>query len=496
MHGTQEVRKLMRYDTHGARVRLGVPLFITWSPDEKHNMIMLRLSRCRRNDPVASVDEMARRFGGISTPALDVDYVTMGVSLAKLAEELPDYDQRRAILARDALASVEGFRAITYLVLKYICGVRCCNACPQCNHTDGMQPCQDVFGSNAMAEGGAWGRGDGAIISIEAQKSTGSLHAHMQFFEQCLHQHLPLTEVMRRMTGKHLHIFQDYLRYQAHACYAVHAEPQTAKDEKIQMESEWPEYRQSFELVSTPRWFTQQSPPHASFEQRIEEAQVWGKRFLAHYVQRIQQMKQHHVHITNAKGEKVPLAHCRRTDNPKLCKGDFPRDKWCTDTTVVICQGLAKVMGLPVTGRRSRIGSLHGPLNDGDLNASSPALMAAEGSFNTDVQIPYSIPVAKETHANSCTEECWKVNSLQTVVETAQRRQNAQAGYACDYQNKRAAMAVNEIKEQTKGHVRLSSDLQSHQLGYIGARHCKRLMSDFYNKYCVRSQQERANLNA
>ena len=50
--GTQEVRRLMRFDTNAMRVRYGVPIFVTFSPDEAHNLLMVRLSRTRRNDPV------------------------------------------------------------------------------------------------------------------------------------------------------------------------------------------------------------------------------------------------------------------------------------------------------------------------------------------------------------------------------------------------------------------------------------------------------------
>ena len=50
--GTQEVRRLMRFDTNSMRIRYGVPIFVTFSPDEAHNLLMIRFSRTRRNDPV------------------------------------------------------------------------------------------------------------------------------------------------------------------------------------------------------------------------------------------------------------------------------------------------------------------------------------------------------------------------------------------------------------------------------------------------------------
>ena len=80
-------------------------------------------------------------------------------------------------------------------------------------------------------------------------------------------------------------------------------------------------------------------------------------------MQKLQEHKQHHVHTLNAEGERVPLTHCRRSDNPKLCKAEFPRTKWLIDRAVVLCQGLIRRMGMALTGRRSKLGSLHGPMN-------------------------------------------------------------------------------------------------------------------------------------
>ena len=49
--GTQEVRRVMRFEIQGYRIRYGVPIFVTFSPDEAHNMLMVRLSRTRQKDP-------------------------------------------------------------------------------------------------------------------------------------------------------------------------------------------------------------------------------------------------------------------------------------------------------------------------------------------------------------------------------------------------------------------------------------------------------------
>ena len=60
----------MRYDTHAFRITHGVPLFVTLSPDEKHNLLMIRFSRARRNDPAVNVAgaEMMKKIGQSMSP--------------------------------------------------------------------------------------------------------------------------------------------------------------------------------------------------------------------------------------------------------------------------------------------------------------------------------------------------------------------------------------------------------------------------------------------
>ena len=182
IEGTNEVRTLMRYDTHAFRIAHGVPLFVTLSPDEKHNLLMIRFSRARRNDPAVNIAgaELMKRMGEINQPKIDEE---LGIlTLDQLRDRVPTCDQRRAIISRDALACVDGFRTIVQLVMDYLLGIRCCVKCPNC-------VCTDLFGSNAKPEGGILGRVDAVYGSIEAQKSAGSLHVHFQIFVQCLHQH-------------------------------------------------------------------------------------------------------------------------------------------------------------------------------------------------------------------------------------------------------------------------------------------------------------------
>eukprot|EP00973_Karenia_brevis_P072459 10065509-Karenia_brevis.AAC.1 len=82
------------------------------------------------------------------------------------------------------------------------------------------------------------------------------------------------------------------------------------------------------------------------------------------------------------------------------------------------------------------------------------------------------------------------------MILTAQSCQNAQAGYAADYQCKRCAQSFNEVKEFKKGHHALAGALSDKRLSYIGHRHVTRICSDYYGKGIVRSNQESTNLRA
>ena len=239
--GTQEVRRLMRFDTNAMRVRYGVPIFVTFSPDEAHNLLMVRLSRTRRNDPVFAEgsDPVGRRYCGRCDPSLgqlpdttvqnsttlsdrerggadQEGDVIMDVPIDDIINSLPTYDQRRLLLARDSLASVDGFKMLVMVTYEYLFGMRVCIFCPDCNAVSNGRPCQDLFGSNAHAEGGIFGRIDAGFTSIEAQKSTGSLHAHTLLWVQCLHQHTPLVDTFLKAKDSAKDLVAKYLRYKEH----------------------------------------------------------------------------------------------------------------------------------------------------------------------------------------------------------------------------------------------------------------------------------------
>ena len=130
-------------------------------------------------------------------------------------------------------------------------GMRVCPFCPDCDNANSqnVRPCQDHFGSNASPEGGSFGRIDAGFTSFEAQKSKGSLHGHSQLFVQCLHQHTPLIEVLRRLRTDGADIVNKYLVYKAHVCRQVYEDAELAKRRLPEREQAWPEYENSQLLV-------------------------------------------------------------------------------------------------------------------------------------------------------------------------------------------------------------------------------------------------------
>ncbi|CAJ1341859.1 unnamed protein product, partial [Effrenium voratum] len=344
----------------------------------------------------------------------------------------------------------------------------------------------EAFGSNAVAGGGVLGRVDAVFGSIECQKS-GALHAHMQVFVQCRHQHGSLAGLLDLGKPKIQALMQTYASYTAHVRRSVYCDPEGWERDRAAVEEEWPEYKDCALMLSRPAY-------QASRRLRPEE---WTRRYLAEDVEQLQRRKQHHVHLpAGPGGERRPLAHCRDPKDPTRCKSGFPRDsQLILGRTALVCRGLAEQLDLPVKGKRSSLGLQWGPVNDPNLNGNHPALLAAL-RCNGDLQVPYRFPVTKETHDDAlCQEEaCVGDGDVKLLVREAQRTQAAQAGYGCDYMNKRLPIAVQELKEWQRGHRELGEDLKDKPAGYVGARVAKRLTTDCYARGVCRGAVECANL--
>jgi len=186
--GTQEVRRQMGHVGFGGAIVYGSGIFMTISPSERHSGLALRLSRYRRSDPLvkAGVASGEAEWIGFDAPRLAPERGNVVI-------ELPEYDLRRLMHARDPLCVVDAFKVYVRVALARLVGMRMCPDCPHCNK--GADPCQNRFGSNALPQGGVFGRPDALFSGVEAQRSEGALHLHFKLFVQRAHQHKTLQEI-------------------------------------------------------------------------------------------------------------------------------------------------------------------------------------------------------------------------------------------------------------------------------------------------------------
>ena len=150
-------------------------------------------------------------------------------------------------------------------------------------------------------------------------------------------------------------------------------------------------------------------------EERVaEDGRKWLREYLCTWVQKGQAYRQNHVHQWSKRLRRIiPLAHCQKKDDITQCKSFFPRTSWLIDKAVVLCQGFLGARDMPRAGRRNMTGCLRGPMNEDSLNGILPPMLSGTAgfNFNTDLQIPYRIPVTEATHDTCvCTERCWETD--------------------------------------------------------------------------------------
>ena len=191
--GTRQIRSTIRHMVFSSRICYGIPVFLSFTPSERHSGLALRLYRGRRADPAyASFTSTERQCLDYRFPSLRPH--DMNDSMGEnVVIDLPDYDSRRTITARDPLCCVYAFQVMTRFVLPSLYGFRMCPNCPHCATAE--TPCMDFFGSNATPMGGAAGRADAMLAAVEAQKAEGVLHIHLFIWFQMVAQFSTLLEL-------------------------------------------------------------------------------------------------------------------------------------------------------------------------------------------------------------------------------------------------------------------------------------------------------------
>ena len=76
---------------------------------------------------------------------------------------------------------------------------------------------------------------------------------------------------------------------------------------------------------------------------------------------------------------------------PQSMQHRLPTHRMPPRPGLVRCHGLIRRMGMALAGRRSKLCSLHGPMNHENVNGTHPAMITAQ-RYNSDVQLPYRLP--------------------------------------------------------------------------------------------------------
>ena len=209
--GTQSIRSRIYHTCFWGSVVYGQGIFMTISPGEPRNYLAIRLSRYRSRDPFITHGDTRGEADWIGA-----DKPSLRAAEDDIFEsEVPGYDLRRLIQARDPLACANAFSVQVRCVLATLLGLRMCPLCPHC--CESGNPCSDVWGSNGELMGGFAGRGDALSGAVECQKLSGALHLHFWYFGQRIHQFSSLEEIGESL-GKGLVEANDLKEFLAEVC--------------------------------------------------------------------------------------------------------------------------------------------------------------------------------------------------------------------------------------------------------------------------------------
>ena len=214
--GTQQVRLMIGHALFGARVEYGEPLFFTISPSSRHSGLCIRLTRYRECDPVlqtwSAADPDLRPWHKRQQPRL---WASKAQKPGDASVELPEYDLRALLLARDPWAVVSAFKAS----IKYILAPRC-----NCHE----EACQNIFGNGFTAAGGVFGLVAGFGGSVEYQRNSNP-HFHGNMHIVSVYQHKTLFEIKDMLEKELLSAdallgFQAWAHREEHFAHAEHQE--------------------------------------------------------------------------------------------------------------------------------------------------------------------------------------------------------------------------------------------------------------------------------
>ena len=429
----------------------------------------------------------------------------------QVSVELPEYDLRRRISARDPLAVMDAYHIHILLRLSTVLGVRMCPFCPRCN--DGIMGCSDYFGSNMRPVGGCCG-GMEALGGATEHQGNGTPHFHGEGHIVTAHQFDSLADIglkvkTSKLTPEACKRYQEWLH-----CEDI-------IDEKAyntflpRVEEEWetryaarehdamstiPAYLQSPNAGAGPLTVSTMMTP-ADEESLLKDAHIFKMQYQEDS-QFIFSRVQHHVHKRTKTGY-VPLKACQRRVNKASCKckHDFPKDNVRVRTSLIMCQGLARRLKLRVSGRRNVLGTIIGRRRCAWQSGTSRAFAVVFRS-NTHTLPNYRLPPLPETHeteyckSRKCAECLDKPRLLKIVSKLAQRAQRELTGYHCGYTFKGQPVGTRYLKGAAESLSYLSTGFQDKTPGQQWHRTTHRFLTEMQNRCMSRTAPEETNLCA
>lgn len=214
---------------------------------------------------------------------------------------------------------------------------------------------------------------------------------------------------------------------------------------------------------------------------------------------------QHHVHRKTKDGY-VPLHNCAKKTKHKgkssgcqVCKHDFPMTKLCIETSLPVCRGIAKKLGLRVAGRRNALGKIIGRRRCRWQSGTTPAFAVLFRS-NSHTAPNYRLPLIPEVHDNvacpskACAEWVRSQESTKQISKLAQRAQREATGYYTAYVYKRQPVGTKYLRSIGETLNYLQTGLQDKTPGQQWHRITHRVLTDLQHRMVARTAPEEWNL--
>ena len=452
--------------------------------NEQHSALVLRLFRARRSDPLLDTKTAAaqesRRWAGKDAPPLEEpETAARSLPIASAA-------MRARLAAQNPHAVMSAFQIEVRARLALLLGLRMCLRCPDCS-------CQDRFGSNMLPLGGVFGAAVALGGAIEFQYHS-SPHFHFEVFLSNIYQYNALDQIAQSMSEKALDA-KDIFRWYDWVRVERPPHQQTFDVDADRLYDAW---WNRFEDVEHDRLCF--LPPQPNGEEGASE-EFWkegasdatnkiqqeqdGQKFVEEYLKEVQYVYgrvQEHVHHRSKDGcSWKPLASCRCKTDPQKCKHDFPMGTKHRDIVRAICPGNARVLGVPVRGRRNQLGAVLPRRTTPWTNGTRPAF-AFVFRFNTDTRPNYRVPITADTHDfKLCQHSCVEDKKLQKrITAKAMQAGRLATGYFTGYVFKVQPANKHAIATAASALLHAAKSFEEKTLGQRMHRTVVRTMSDFY----------------